>query len=342
MSERKFCMTKDNEYYTLKYGVPQGSILGPLLFIMYTFDMTEITKYNKTIVYADDTTVLVSGRTLTETKQHCNDILTRFYQYFTSNKLSINPSKTKYMIHKPVYGHKKNKNMNDTTNTKIIMNDKPLKQVTSIKFLGIVINDRLTWENHKKLVHTKISKTIGILYKCNKIMNDNDCIDMYKTFIEPYFLYAIEAWGHSIQSENDILVKLQSKVLRVLFNCYRTADAWKHSNGQISNIRDLYNTVIQKLCMKHQFEVLPKKFSENIMPELNINQLENKISRISLNDMYNYKKCQDIDKTHFKTSCIKNWNKLTMDLKVLPYSSGKEYLHRALKNLKKYNYNKNI
>ena len=107
MSDRKFCIAKDNEYYTLKHGVPQGSILGPLLFIMYTFDMTEITKYNKTIIYADDTTVLVSGRTLTETKQHCNDILTRFYQYFTSNKLSINPSKTKYMIHKPVYGHKK-------------------------------------------------------------------------------------------------------------------------------------------------------------------------------------------------------------------------------------------
>ena len=77
------------------------------------------------------------------------------------------------------------------------------------------------------------------------------------------------------------------------------------------------------------------------MPELNINQLENKITRISLNDMSNYKKCQNIHKTHFKTSCIKNWNKLTMDLKVLPYSSGKEYLHRALKKLKNYNYNKN-
>ena len=91
-------------------------------------------------------------------------------------------------------------------------------------------------------------------------MNDNDCIDMYKTFIEPYFLYAIEAWGHSIQSENDALVKLQSKVLRILFNCYRTTDAWKHSNGQISDIRDLYTIVIRKICMKHQFGALPKKF----------------------------------------------------------------------------------
>ena len=85
--------------------------------------------------------------------------------------------------------------------------------------------------------------------------------------------------------------------------------------------------------MKHQFEALPKNFSMNIMPELNVNQLENKISRISLKDMYNYKNCQNMCSTQFKTSCIKHWNSLSFDLKVLPYSFGKNYLHRALKNL---------
>ena len=69
---------------------------------------------------------------------------------------------------------------------------------------------------------------------------------MYKTFIEPYFLYAIEVWGYSIQSDNDILVNIQSKVLRILFKCYRTADAWRHSDGQINSISELYNNVIKK------------------------------------------------------------------------------------------------
>ena len=137
-------------------------------------------------------------------------------------------------------------------------------------------------------------------------MTDSDCTNMYKIFIEPYFIYAIEVWGHSILSENDSLVKLQSKVLRILFNCYRTSDAWKHSNGQISDIRDLYSNVIRKLCMKHQFEALPKNFSDNIMPKLNINQLQNRISRISLKDMYNYENCRKLDSTKFKTGCIKN------------------------------------
>ena len=333
MSDRKFCMTTDKEYYNLKYGVPQGSILGPLLFIMYISDMTDITKYNKTIVYADDTTVLVSGRTLTETKQHCNDILTRFHQYFTCNKLSINPSKTKYMIYKPFYRYKKNKIMNDTTSTKIIMDGIPLEKVTSIKFLGVNINDQLKWDDHKRLVHNKVSKTLGILYKCRSAMNDNECMKMYKTFIEPYFLYAIEVWGHSVKAENDILIKLQSKVLRILFNCHRSTDAWRHADNKISNIKKLYINVIKKLCTKHHYQTLPSNFSENIMPKLNINQLENKISRISLNDMYNYKTCQEINSTPFKTNCIKNWNSLSFELKTLPYSTGKAYLHRNLKTV---------
>ena len=138
MSDRKLCMNNETNYYELSYGVPQGSILGPLLFIMYTFDMTRITKHNKLIVYADDTTVLVSGRSLTETKQHSNDILNRFYQYFTINKLSINPSKTKYMIYKPIQiSHRNKKQLHDTTNTKVTMDNIPLKQVQKIKFLGV-------------------------------------------------------------------------------------------------------------------------------------------------------------------------------------------------------------
>ena len=78
MSNRRVCIDKSNEVFKLNYGVPHGSILGPLLFIVYIYDMMNITKDNKMIVCADDTTVLVKGRNLTKTKQHCNDILQRF------------------------------------------------------------------------------------------------------------------------------------------------------------------------------------------------------------------------------------------------------------------------
>ena len=331
MSDRKFCMKNDDKHYMQNYGVPQGSILGPLLFIMYTSDMTDITKHNKVIVYADDTTVLVSGKNLIETKQHSNDILDRFYKYFTSNKLSINPSKTKFMIHKPTTRQKMQNNMHDTKNIKLTMDDTPLKQVNSIKFLGVMINERLNWECHKQLIYSKVSKTIGLLYKCKKFMTVTDCIKMYKTFIQPHFTYAIEAWGHTVQSDSDILIKLQSKVLRIISNCYRTTDAWRHTQGNVKDIRELYKIMLNKLSMKHHYGVLPKKFSQDVMPEFNIGQLEHKISRISLETMYNYKNCKNICYSKLKKNCINNWNSLTFDIKKLPYISGKESMYKSLR-----------
>ena len=335
MSDRKLCMNNETDYYELAYGVPQGSILGPLLFIMYTFDMTQITKHNKVIVYADDTTVLVSGRSLTETKQHSNDILNRFYQYFTINKLSINPSKTKYMIYKPMHiSHRNKKQLHDTTNTEVIMDNIPLKQVQKIKFLGVIINDKLTWDDHKKLVHSKICKTLGIIYKCKKYMDENDTIKMYKTFIQPYFLYGIEIWGHSIQSEKDILLKLQNKVVRILFNSKRSHDAWNHCNGNIMCVKDLYISATRKMCMKHHYGMLPIYFSTNVMPNFNVNQLQNKISKVSLEEMYNYKNEIQVSNSNIKMNCIKNWNSLPFDIKSLPYTTCK---HTIYKNMKKLN-----
>ena len=66
--------------------------------------------------------------------------------------------------------------------------------------------------------------------------------------MEPYFMHAIEVWEHSVLSENNILVKLGSKALRILFNCHRTADAWKHTDNKINNIYQFYCNEI-KSCV---------------------------------------------------------------------------------------------
>ena len=270
MSNRQFCFSNDSDkHYDLKYGVPQGSILGPLLFIAYTYDMINITMNNKVIVYADDTTVIVTGRNITEAKQHCNDVLERFYNYFTYNRLSINPSKTKYIIYKPIFKSQKNlKKLTDTLNTDLVMGNTILEQVRSIKFLGIIVNDKLTWDLHKKHIQVKVNKTLGILYRSRTIMDQNNLINMYKTFIEPYFLYGIEVWGHSVKSQSDTIIKLQNKVVRIIYSCQRTTDAWKHDNGRTLTIQNLYNKVIYRICYKHHAKLLPKHFLKEIMPKI--------------------------------------------------------------------------
>ena len=74
----------------------------------------------------------------------------------------------------------------------------------------------------------------------------------------------------------------------MLSHCAPTKDGWNHINGRINSIATIYDNVIKKLCIKHHFGTLPPHFSKCAMPEFNINQLQNKISRMSLNKMYNY------------------------------------------------------
>ena len=85
------------------------------------------------------------------------------------------------------------------------------------------------------------------MYKCRAVTEEKEVIKMYKAFIQPYFLYGIEVWGHSVKSEKYILLRLQSKVLRIIFDCKRSGDAWIHNNYQIDNTEDEVGQIIKEL-----------------------------------------------------------------------------------------------
>ena len=106
---------------------------------------------------------------------------------------------------------------------------------------------------------------------------------------------------------------------------------WRHCNGRILNIYELYLAAIQRICFKHHLEMLPSYFVDNNMPAMNASQLQNRITRISLEQMYNYKEIIKSTDTYFKASCYKIWNSLPFEVKTLPYSNKST----ALRNLNK-------
>ena len=112
-------------------------------------------------------------------------------------------------------------------------------------------------------IYNKLCRNLGIIYKCRPVMEEKEVIKMYKAFIQPYFLYGIEVWGHSVKIEKDLLLRLQSKLLRIIFDCERSGDAWIHNHNQIDSTQDHYD--VQSIMLDYCLVNLLSQSCQNFM-----------------------------------------------------------------------------
>ena len=195
-------------YKNMKCGVPQGSILGPLLFIIYINDLSSVSNILTSVLFADDTTLLDSDSNLTELVNRFNKELVNIVNWLNANRLSLNIDKTNFMIFRP-------KNKNDPS-PNIIINGSLIEQVDKAKFLGVIIDNKLTWSDHTKNVTKKISKGIGVIIKARKYFNKETLLNLYNTMVLPFLSYCIHVWGRSADIHLDKMYKLQKKIVRII------------------------------------------------------------------------------------------------------------------------------
>ena len=139
-------------------GVPQGSILGPALFIIYINDMCNVSSLIKSIVFADDTNLFYSGKDLTEVCKTVSKELDKLCRWFQVNKLSLNIAKTNFMV----FGNKKCEN-----NHLVSINGMYINRVYVTKCLGVHIDCHLNWSEHINLIKNKTSKNVFVMYRVN-------------------------------------------------------------------------------------------------------------------------------------------------------------------------------
>lgn len=263
LTERSFFVKCQNERSSIRQinaGVPQGSVLGPLLYLLYTADIPKPSEPNALIAtFADDTILLASHKNINIATNNLQSIINKTIDWFNTWNIQINENKTVHVIF--------------TTKTKydvvpLIINNSIIKNDTYAKYLGIIFDNKLTWKHHLTIKRNQIKDKFRQLYwllnKNSKLTMNNKLL-IYKTIIKPIWTYGLQIWGTASKTNIKIIQRQQSKILRTIVNA-----EWYVTNDNLH--KDLgikaVSEEIKATCTKYNYLLLNHENPEiNTLPE---------------------------------------------------------------------------
>lgn len=230
----------------VQIGVPQGSVLGPILFIAYINSLLKLNINGDVISYADDTVLIFKDKTWKEVRAKVQNGLTLVKNWLQTFRLRLNLKKTNYIAFSLTLA-------NRPPFTSIEIDTQIIKEVAHTKYLGIVIDQFLKWKSHIDYVSNKIAKLIHKFYLLREFLNKGLVVIIYKSLVESLLTYGIVVWGGLYKTNLRKLSVMQKYILKIIYRKNKRYPTQLIFTMETCNIRTLYMTAVSSYIQKNDY-----------------------------------------------------------------------------------------